>query len=210
MTIPCSLSPLGTVTGKYRPGEEILRVGYENSATVTLYPGVYKIYAQGAGAGGGNNDYFANGNGGGSGAGFKGYIRVKRKMTITVQAHDRPEKETDGGDTTISGIMTLGGGKKGLNGNAGASGKGGTYTIHSSTAWEIKETEILSNGYDGVIATNEPSFQSGANSILSNSGGGLGNADATGAGAGGGGGYSWHSAGGKGGWGECIIWFWKY
>lgn len=208
MTIPCSLSPLGTVMGKYRPGEEILRVDFENSASAILYPGIYKIYAQGAGGGGGDNSYTANGYGGGSGAGFSGYIRVKRKMTIAVQTYGYSAKGTDGGDTTISGIMTLGGGKKGLNGDAN-SGKGGTYTIHSSTDWEITETEILSNGYDGVYATSSGSFQSGANSVLSNSGGGLGNAAATGAGAGGGGGYQWHTSGGQGGWGECIIWFWK-
>lgn len=214
MTIPCSLYPLGTIIGPYRLEEVVCDVSNGASKEIYLYPGIYYIRAQGAGGGGGRNGYFGNGQGGGSGAGFEGYLRVKAnvgKVTCTAGVagaeayHGNP-----GGNTQIGGIMTLGGGGGGAGENTDHYENEGIYTFNSSVNWEIVSSSVARNGNRGIEATASGSFKSGGDSVLTNSGGGLGHANATAPGAGGGGGYQWNINGGNGSYGECLIKFVKF
>ena len=214
MTIPCSLFPLGTMIGPYKIGEVLCNISNGASKVIYLYPGIYYIRAQGAGGGGGRNGYFGNGQGGGSGAGFEGYLRIKGnvgKVTCTTgvggaEAYDG----NPGGNTKIGGIMTLGGGLGGAGENKEHVANEGLYTFNSNPgAWEIMSSTVARNGNRGIEATSSGSFKSGGDSVLTNSGGGLGNANATAPGAGGGGGYQWHINGGNGSYGECLIKFVK-
>lgn len=214
MTIPCSLYPLGTMVARYKPGDVLCNISNGTSKVVYLYPGVYYIRAQGAGGGGGRNGYFGNGQGGGSGAGFIGYLRVKAnvgEVTCTTGvggAEDYHGKA--GGATQIGGIMTLGGGGGGAGENTDHYENEGKYTFNSSANWEIVSSTVARNGNRGIEATASGDFKSGGDSVLTNSGGGLGHASATAPGAGGGGGYQWNSGGGNGSYGECLIKFERY
>lgn len=215
MTIPCSLYPLGTLIGPYKIGEVLCNISNGASKVIYLYPGIYYIRAQGAGGGGGRNGYFGNGQGGGSGAGFEGYLRIKGnvgKVTCTTgvggaEAYDG----NPGGNTQIGGIMTLGGGLGGAGENKEHIANEGLYTFNSNPgAWEIASSTVARNGNRGIEATASGSFKSGGDSVLTNSGGGLGHANATAPGAGGGGGYQWNLNGGNGSYGECLIKFVKF
>lgn len=80
MGIRTAIKPLGTRKGKYKKGTVLCNLSNGQSATITLYPGIYYIRGQGAGAGGGNYAYpYGNGTGAGSGAGFEGYIKILKK-----------------------------------------------------------------------------------------------------------------------------------
>ena len=209
MTIPCSLHPLGTMISPYKIGEVLCNISNGQTATVHLYTGVYYIRAQGAGGGGGGT-VLGDGQGGGSGAGFAGYIYVKRDLgTVSVSAGVggiRAYDGTPGTDTVVGSIMTLGGGKGGAAENNAHVANAGIYTFNSSNNWEIISSTVAQNGNQGLEASNGATV-CGGNSVLTNSGGGKGGADATAPGAGGGGGYEWHSNGGAGGYGECLVQF---
>lgn len=177
------------------------------SATKTLYPGFYIVRAQGAGGGGGRNGYFGNGQGGGSGAGFEGKLRVWRKIPVAVSTGAGGAQQATGTNTIIGDIWTLGAGLQGSSDNAALIANAGSYTFNSSANWEIVSYRVARNGEQGLKAKSSADFVSGANSVLTNSGGGKGTADATAPGAGGGAGYEWHYDGGTGGVGECLIKF---
>lgn len=214
MTIPCSLYPLGTLIGPYKIDEVLCNISNGASKVIYLYPGIYYIRAQGAGGGGGRNGYFGNGQGGGSGAGFEGYLRIKRnvgEVTCTTGVggteayHGNP-----GGNTQIGGIMTLGGGLGGAGENKEHIVNEGIYTFNSNPgAWEIVLSTVARDGNRGIESA-PGNFKSGGDSVLTNSGGGLGHANATAPGAGGGGGYQWNINGGAGSYGECLIKFVKF
>ena len=210
MTIPCSLFPLGTMISPYKIGEVLCNISNGQTATVHLYRGVYYIRAQGAGGGGGRNGYFGNGQGGGSGAGFEGYLRVKAnvgKVTCTTGVGGTEAYNGNpGGNTQIGGIMTLGGGLGGAGENNALIANEGIFTFNSRPdLWEIVSSTVARNGNSGIEQTSNGNNKSGGDSVLTNSGGGLGHAAATAPGAGGGGGYQWHIEGGNGGYGECLI-----
>ena len=206
MTIPCSLYPLGTMIGPYKIGEVLCNISNGQIATVHLYPGVYYIRAQGAGGGGGHNGYFGNGQGGGSGAGFEGYF--DKVICTTGVGGTEAYDGNPGGNTQIGGIMMLGGGLGGAGENKEHIANEGLYIFNSNpVAWEIMSSTVARVGNRGIEAKSSGSFKSGGDSVLTNSGGGLGQANATAPGAGGGGGYQWHIEGGNGGYGECLIKF---
>lgn len=217
MTIPCSLYPLGTLSSHYKPGEVLCNLSNGNKATVHLYPGVYYIRAQGAGGGGGRNGYYGNGQGGGSGAGFEGYIRVKRdlgKVSVVAGVGGTEAYEGNPGTNTFIGSkMTLGGGKGGAGENKEHVANAGILKIKSSADWEILSYKVMSNGNQGLEASNTASFISGGNSVLTGKGGGPtsdSNHNASAPGAGGGGGWAFNMSGGAGGAGECLIQYISY
>lgn len=198
---------LGAPVNNYKANYVLCNLSGVASATKTLYPGVYIVRAQGAGGGGGRNGYFGNGQGGGSGAGFEGKLKVWRKTSVAVSTGAGGAQQAKGTDTIIGDIWTLGAGLQGSTDNAAHIANAGPYTFNSSANWEIVSYKVARNGKQGLEATSSGSFISGGNSVLTNSGGGKGNASATARGAGGGGGYQWHSDGGSGGVGECLIKF---
>lgn len=191
----------------YEPNTVLCNISNGASITVHMRKGVYYIRGQGAGGGGGRNGY-GNGQGGGSGAGFEGYVYLKvdyGNMVITAgvggtQAyHGNP-----GTDTVIGQLMTLGAGGGGAGENTAHYANAGILTINSSDNWEILSYTVKSDGNQGLEARSG-SIKSGGDSVLTNSGGGLGHASATAPGAGGGGGYEWNIDGGDGSYGECLI-----
>jgi hypothetical protein len=194
--------------GPYKIGEVLCNISNGQTATVHLYPGVYYIRAQGAGGGGGNYAYpYGHGIGAGSGAGFKGYIKILKKVVVTVTAGKAGNSATDGTATFISNIINLGGGKAGFTNQGGIpdiGGLGGTITIDNSNLnkiFYITSYSVKSNGKSGTK-------QIGGNSVLTNDGGGQsGGGAATARGAGGGGTSSIGGIGGNGGYGECLIKF---
>lgn len=196
MTIPCNLYPLGTPVSPYKPNEVLCDLENGQSQTVTLYPGMYYVRAQGAG-GWGNAAGWGDGYGGGSGAGFDGTIRITKKLQVTVKAGICPDNRTKGEDTYIGSLMVLGGGGLGVIGSSGDPKNGGKLTISSDC--KIISYTVKSDGKGGII-------RGGGNSVLTNSGGGASHSNATAPGAGGGGSYGYFS-GGKGYYGECLIKF---
>lgn len=193
--LPISMNPLGCSAGPYSPGDVLCNLSNGQTATVVLWPGVYRVRGQGAG-GWGNATGWGDGYGGGSGAGFEGLIRITKKMQVTVTAGICPDNRSAGTDTVISDVLTLGGGGLGVIGSAGDPHNGGILSLGNC---EVKSYTVMSNGNGGII-------RGGGNSVLTNSGGGPSNADATAPGAGGGGSYGYYS-GGKGYYGEIIITF---
>lgn len=200
MTIPCSLSPLGSTPSPYKPDEIICNLSNGQTADVDFVPGILYIEAQGAGGDGGNYAYpYGHGFGGGSGAGCKIYIRILKRFTATVTTG--ADGTTKGGDTIIPNIATLGGGYKGATVQGAPSGRtnnGGAYT---------KEKEIFYKLLSGNFITGNPGNSwTGGNSVITNSGGAPGNTSASVPGAGGGGSKD---AGqfGNGAGGSCIIKF---
>lgn len=203
MTLPCTLYPLGTEVSRYEPDQVLCDLSNGQTAELTLYPGIYYVRAQGAGGGGGNYQYpYGNGVGAGSGAGFEGYIRVKRKIVSEISTGVGGTAAVKGGDTILSNIVTLGGGFAGWsnNGSIPAVGAaGGTIDWEETDFFEIVSETVNS---DGITATRNV----GANSVLTNSGGGsAGGGSATAPGAGGGGNSNVGGHGGVGGYGECLI-----
>lgn len=76
--LPISMNPLGCPAGPYSPGDVLCNLSNGQTATVTFWPGVYRVRGQGAG-GWGNAYGWGDGYGGGSGAGFEGLIRISKK-----------------------------------------------------------------------------------------------------------------------------------
>lgn len=194
----------------YEPYKVLCNISGNVSKDITFKRGVYYIRAQGAGGGGGNNNYWSNGGGGGSGAGFEGHIYVREEFSSNVTTGAGGANSSVGADTVISGVMTLGGGK---GGNSGEAGAGGTLTI--SEAVTIVKSIIQSNGQAGVFSNADSGDYrcAGGNSVLTNSGQGYGTGDlhnATAPGAGAGGQVQWDTAGGVGGNGECLIQYISY
>lgn len=193
MGIRTAIKPLGSRKGRYKKGTVLCNLSNGQSATITLYPGIYYIRGQGAG-GWGNASGWGDGYGGGSGAGFEGFIRITKKMQATVRAGVCPDSRGNGEDTVISDVITLGGGRIGVIGSAGDPQNGGILSLGNC---KVKSYTVMSNGNGGII-------RGGGNSVLTNSGGGPSNADATAPGAGGGGSYGFYG-GGKGYYGEILI-----
>lgn len=204
------MSPLGSPLGRYRINQILCNISNGKTAKVTFYPGIYYIRAQGAGGGGGNGNYWSNGGGGGSGAGFEGYIRVSQEFSSTVTTGVGGANSSAGADTVISGVMTLGGGKGGASGEAGA---GGIYDLDKSGNSSVTKSIILSNGNAGLFSNaGSPDDRCrGGMSVLTGDGAGTGGSKesvkATKPGAGGGGQIQWGAAGGTGSYGECLIKF---
>lgn len=194
----------------YEPYKVLCNISGDVAKDITFKRGVYYIRAQGAGAGGGNNNYTNNGGGGGSGAGFEGYIYVSKEFSSNVTTGVGGANSSAGADTVIGGVMTLGGGK---GGNSGEAGAGGTLTI--SEAVTIIKSIIQSDGRAGVFSNaGSGDYRcAGGNSVLTNSGQGYGTGDlhnATTPGAGAGGQVQWDTVGGVGGNGECLIQYISY
>ena len=206
MTLPCTLYPLGTEVSRYEPDQVLCDLSNGQTATLTFYPGIYYIRAQGAGGGGGNYAYpFGNGNGGGSGAGFEGYIYVSKEFPSGVTTGVGGDSASAGVNTQINGVMLLGAGQAGPTTSGGTvdpSGVPGTITIDSNNLnnlFTIISTTVNQDGNYGSRAI-------GGNSVLTNSGAGQGGGGAaTAPGAGGGGTSSIGGKGGPGGYGECLI-----
>lgn len=187
----------------YNATQTICDVSNGETWSGTLARGVYYIRAQGGGGGGGNYGYpYANGNGGGSGAGFEGYIHITSPIETTVTTGASVPNSTNGVDTVISNLVTLGGGGAGPRTNfetVDPAGAGGVISfVDSSDFYIMNATTINSNGKAG-------SHHKGGDSVLTNSGAGEGTGSATAPGAGGGGTSSIGAVGGYGGAGECLI-----
>lgn len=209
MTIPCSLYPLGTLLSKYKPNEILCNISNGETATIKLSRGVYYIRAQGAGGGGGRAGFADHGFGGSSGAAFEGTIKVAKNIEVTVTTGVAGKAGASGYDagtagtpTIISEIMELGGGGGGHYSGAGAAGK--FEFIADGSVVEILAATKQKDGYKGIQA-NRYEMVSGANSALTDTGGGLSKRPATAPGAGGGGGYQ--NSAGAGSYGECLIKF---
>lgn len=187
----------------YNATQTICDVSNGETWSGTLARGVYYIRAQGGGGGGGNYGYpYFNGNGGGSGAGFEGYINITSPIETTVTTGASVPNSTDGVDTVISNLVTLGGGGAGPQTGyetVDPAGAGGVISfVDSSDFYIMNATTINSNGKAG-------SHHKGGDSVLTNSGAGEGTGSATALGAGGGGTSSIGGVGGYGGAGECLI-----
>lgn len=185
----------------YNATQTICDVSNGETWSGTLARGVYYVRAQGAGGGGGNNNYINNGGGGGSGAGFEGYINITSPIETTVTTGVGGANSSAGADTVISEIMTLGGGKGGGSGVAGAGG-----VLTTSETVTIIKSAIQSDGEDGNFSNaGSGSRCYGGNSVLTGDGRGDGSGAATKPGAGGGGQIQWGAAGQPGMYGECLI-----
>ncbi len=204
MSLACSLTPLGNRFGGHFAGDVIADLSAGAGQNMRFVKGLYFIRGQAAGGWGGNN-FMANGGGGGSGAAFEGYVHINRDLeNVAVLSGAVPEKQGDGGQTSVSGIFVFGGGRVGGYNN-GVGGLGGEYAYNTDERWSIASSRVARNGEDGRGASSDGNYRSGANSVLTGSGGGLGQAPATAPGAGGGGGYQWHPSGQPGGPGEIKI-----
>lgn len=205
MTIPCSLYPLGTMIGPYKIGEVLCNISNGASKVIYLYPGIYYIRAQGAGGKGGNYGYpYFNGNGAPSGAGFVGYIKVVKQLATVVKAGVGGTPSSPAGtDTTLSNIMTLGGGSEGPQTGYNTicpAGTPGVITIQNNEYFSVVSFTVNSDGNPGC-------HHDGGDSVITNDGGGSGTGAATKPGAGGGGTSNIGGVGGNGGYGECLIKF---
>lgn len=200
MTIPCYLSPLGSLPSPYKPDEIICNISNGKTKKVKFTSGVWYIEAQGAGGDGGNYAYpYGQGYGGGSGAGCKIYVRILKSFTTTITAGAAGESK--GGDTIIPNIVTLGGGVKGSTVQGTPSG------LTDNGGASTKEDEVFYKLLSGNIVDGNPGDAfTGGNSVITNSGGAERNTSATVPGAGGGGSKD---AGrfGKGAGGSCLIKF---
>ena len=214
MGIRTAIKPLGSRKGRYKKGTVLCNLSNGQSATITFYPGIYYIRGQGSGGSGGNCGYFATGGGGGSGAAFEGYVRVLKKMIITVTAGAAPTKNSiAGGNTIIENMMTLNSGQGGGDGN-GQTGIGGLIDIVIQNWFKIIDSwphTVLNGlpGNNGVVTGSD--YSAGANAALTGTGGGKAGGSgqsgrsATAPGAGGAGGIQFDTSGGLGACGECFI-----
>ena len=214
MTIVCSLYPLGTTMGRFKPDEVLCDLSNGETAEITLYPGVYYIEAQGAGGSGGQYGTFGwgRGTGGGSAAGFKGLIRIKKTITTTIstavetiRSGGSTTEGKTGNPTTLTNMFTFNGGQAGWGGDEGFSSyqlrNGGLITVIENDDFDIIQADYLGNGNPTDF---EVSRRKGGDSVITNDGGGL-NTNATSPGAGGCG-YSGSGVnGGNGGEGTCLI-----
>lgn len=193
----------------YDPETVLCNISNGETAEITFYPGIYYIRAQGAGSGGGRASFSEHGFGGSSGAAFEGTIKILKNIEVVVATGVGGKAGATGYEggkagtpTTISEIMNLGG--------AGGSsyvtpGAGGIFEfIADSFTAVILEVTKQKDGYKGIRATSYEMI-SGANSALTDTGGGLSKRPATAPGAGGGGGYQ--NSAGDGSYGECLIKF---
>lgn len=192
----------------YEPDTVLCNISNGASSSVEFRKGVYYIRAQGAGGKGGNYGYpYFNGNGAPSGAGFVGFIRIKKTITVTVTAGvGGTPSHPAGTDTTISGIMVLGGGSKGPQTGYNTvcpAGTPGKITIYENEYFSVISSTVNSDGNPGC-------HHDGGNSVITNDGAGSGTGAATKPGAGGGGTSSIGGIGGNGGDGECLIQYISY
>lgn len=214
MTIRRAIHPLGGEKEPYKR-EQILFNG-NNGATsaVTFKKGVYFVRGQGGGGGGGNNVYWGNGGGGGGSAGFEGYLYFTEDMNVQVGAAIGAGTGANGADTYINNVMVLGGGKAGGSDN-NQPGVGGIFQFDHVIATKgkvkiISYTKKSNGNPGGRNAANPNADRGGADSILTNNGGGImgGNRTQRNAaqwGAGGAGGHQWDQAGGNGSCGDILI-----
>ena len=201
MGIRTEIKPLGSRKGKYKKGTVLCNLSNGQSATITFYPGIYYIRAQGAGGSGGITGYWNSGQGGGSGAGFTGYIKIKKTIKnvgVSAGAATAAGYTLKGGDTIIGNIMSLGGGLGGIGNDGAQANNGGKYTFNQSNDWEIVSSSVAEDGL-------KAGYGQGSNSVLTNSGGGPANNPATASGAGSGGGTGFGSKASASGMGECLI-----
>lgn len=213
MTIMGKSNPLGGGICAYPPGTTLFD-GYDGaSEIIDLKKGVYYIRGQGAGGAGGNNGYSANGGGGASSAGFMGYISILSNFdNCTVYTGKAATKTATAGEaTSIGKLMSLGGGGGGGSGS-GVPGVAGIFQFDFDESC-IGKAKILSYTVKSDGNTVEKvgsAYAPGANSVLTNDGGGaagsgVANRHATKPGAGGAGGIQWDSTGGFGKYGELTI-----
>lgn len=201
MGIRTAIKPLGSRKGRYKKGTILCNLSNGQSATITFYPGIYYIRAQGAGGSGGITGYWNPGQGGGSGAGFTGYIKIKKTIKnvgVSAGAATAAGYTLKGGDTIIGNIMSLGGGLGGIGNDGAQANNGGKYTFNQSNDWEIVSSSVAEDGL-------KAGYGQGSNSVLTNSGGGPANNPATASGAGSGGGTGFGSKASASGMGECLI-----
>lgn len=146
--------------------------GTSGSKTFTVtVPGYYHVTLVGGGGGGwafqrNYSKWWRGASAGGSGATFSGYVYFPvGTYTVTVggagtsdaTAEDRWSKSTAGGDTSISGVITAGGGGAGKGGGRDTSwgsgyskGLGGKITYHNPGKHPVSETILAVNGKDGA------------------------------------------------------------
>ena len=213
MTIMGKSNSLGGSICAYTPNTILFDGKNGDTKEVNLKKGYYYIRAQGAGGGGGNCGVYGVGGGGGSGAGFEGIIKISDNLNnINCYAGIAPQSNRKSGEASYIGdIIKLGGGIVGYTDNGGA-GVGGSLTI--SEQLQITSCQIKSNGYSGNSVVNGTTLRSGANSVLTNNGGGIAKGTfeercATAPGAGGAGGKQWDLDGGYGMYGEVKIQYLK-
>lgn len=207
MTILGKSNSLGGNIQSYPPGKILFDGNNGTTANIDFKRGVYYIRGQGAGGCGGNCGYHYTGSGGGSSAGFEGYIYLNRHIGIKKCYSGIVIQGSASEATYITDLLTLGGGGQGGSNN-GLAGPAGIISI-SSIVQVISATKN-SNGYQGEASVGPPRC-GGANSVLTNTGGGpLGASPqalrhATAPGAGGAGGIQFDEAGGFGKYGELTI-----
>lgn len=145
--------------------------GTSGSKTFTVtVPGYYHVTLVGGGGGGwafcaNYSKWWRGASAGGSGATFSGYVYFPvGSYTVTVggagtsdaTAEDRWSKSTAGGDTSISGVITAGGGGAGKGGGRNTSwgdgyakGLGGKITYHNPGKHPVSVATLAVNGIDG-------------------------------------------------------------
>jgi len=164
--------------------------GKTASGSFSCIDGLYKVIAVGGGggAGGGSygSDHKSTGGGGGSGAGYNGNMHLSGTYTYVAGSGgkgggnarhaDWAYDGTDGGATTISGVITLGGGKGGKHytgkRGTGAAGAGGAATVYSATA--VLETPIQGKSGSGNVGgklSQLDTFGKGGDGVYKQSGG---------------------------------------
>lgn len=207
MVLPCTLYPLGSEVSRYKPGQVLCDLSNGETAEITLYPGIYYIEAQGAGGTGGTYGDFGwgRGGGGGGGAGFKGLIRVKKTMMVNISTAvttTHGKWGATGAPTTISDMMSCGGGHAGSSGSDTNYANGGLLTVYESSNYDIIQADYIGYGNPVKLASGA---RYGGDSVITNDGGGLPSGNATSNGAGGGGYNGSGLNGGTGGEGSCLI-----
>lgn len=199
---------LANFQSPFRANQLIVNLLNGQTANINLYPGVYATLAQGGGGSGGTYGDFGwgRGSGGGSGAGFNGWLRLKRTLINhglqTGVAVASGKWSVNGNGSSINGILDFGGGEGGITNEALA--VGGTLTRHTNDeVFDFPKINYLGNGYGTRVIDDNKRY--GANSVVTNDGGGNPSENATNYGAGGGG-YTGNGInGGAGGGGQITM-----
>lgn len=145
----------------YAINSSLIDTSIAGTYQITIRPGRYQVTLVGAGGGGvgcahGGVWYYAAG---GGGACFKGILQITYSGAVTVtvgaggiSAFNASSASGDGavsgGSSTISNILTAGGGEKGSGTNASTPGTGGIIGSFSNS--RVISSVIYSNGNNAV------------------------------------------------------------
>lgn len=136
---------LANFKSPYRANEQLVYQTGAAAEAISFYPGVYRVYAQGAGGGGSPGDYYSVGGGGGSGAGFEGNVRTRCNLgKVWATTMSGGASTTSGGNTIIGDVVELQGGVRGWNGNSVPGG---------GIWWKNANVNVIGNAMSNTLDT---------------------------------------------------------